>query len=102
MSVVLTNQSNAIRVDLYNSTGINASLLFTNYRFRFNYWTEYTLNVSKTSVSLSIDGTVLQTISHKVTLPSFSGTSNSSFLQIPSTVTLSYLVSYFTVINNKN
>eukprot|EP00347_Sterkiella_histriomuscorum_P001471 403371910 len=95
--VVLSGQGQRIRLDLYNSSGVvQQQLLFENYLFRFNFWTNYTIQVLQDKAVLYVDGLLIRSLNHQVTLP----TKNSPKLNIAqqTTSSLTFLLNQVIVI----
>jgi hypothetical protein len=82
---------------LYSSTGAVArQIVFNNYIFRYRFWSNYSITVNTTAVSLFADGTLVRSFTHSVTLPS-----TATNLTISNPQGLSYLISGVLVADSK-
>ncbi len=97
LDLLLTNNSQSLTVNLYSSTGAVArQIVFNNYIFRYRFWSNYSITVNTTAVSLFADGTLVRSFTHSVTLPS-----TATNLTISNPQGLSYLISGVLVADSK-
>lgn len=97
LDLALTNNSQSLSLSLYSNSGAVASqIAFSNYSFRFNFWSNYSITVTSTSAALSVDGSIVQTVNHSVALPSTATTVTLSNPQ-----SLSYLISGLVVADSR-
>lgn len=69
--IVFMQDTNNIRIDFYNSTGVSSSVVFNEFQMRYQSWMLININVTVISAILTVDGKVVSTKSFKkLLLPS--------------------------------